>query len=80
MIKFKVRLLSVGTSPRDRKREPKSQIEARARSLEAGAKTRQEGPWLHGHSQWNFLLNRQPRLWMGRAGFKEGREKAYSSR
>lgn len=57
MVKFKVRLLSVGTSPRDRKREPKSQIEARARSLEAGAKTRQEGLQLHGHSQWNFLLN-----------------------
>lgn len=57
VIKLKVRLLSVGTSPRDRKREPKSQTDTRARSLEAGAKTRQEGPWLHGHPHWNFLFN-----------------------
>ena len=74
MIKFKVRLLSVGTSPRDRKREPKSQIEARARSLEAGAKTRQEGPWLHGHSQWNFLLN-SPDCGWGELGSRKGERK-----
>lgn len=74
MVKFKVRLLSVGTSPRDRKREPKSQIEARARSLKLEPKPGKKDSSYMG-TQWNFLLTAQ--LWMGRAGFKEGRESIF---